>query len=275
MKLALLGYGKMGKAIAALAEAAGDEVVLRIGSGNISELTIEALQQADVAVEVSRPETAFDHITLCLEAGVPVVCGTTGWLDRLEEAVALCTDKEGALLYASNFSIGVNLFFALNKRLAELMGRQPQYDPSILEIHHTQKLDEPSGTAISLAQDILDRLSRKSNWVLTNLLDIRSSQIIRFTKPPRFSKPGNLSNLSNPIEPGEPAVGVPDELPITSIREGQVPGTHEVVYRSDIDTISIRHEAHSREGFARGALLAAHWIAGKKGFFSMSDVLEI
>jgi 4-hydroxy-tetrahydrodipicolinate reductase len=226
MKIALLGYGKMGKAIAAMAEAAGDEVVLRIGSGNRGELTQEALQAADVAIEVSRPETAFDHIALCLEAGVPVVCGTTGWLDRLEEAVALCADKEGALLYASNFSIGVNLFFALNKRLAELMDSQPQYDPSILEIHHTQKLDAPSGTAISLAQDIVERLPDK-------------------------------------------------EPPITSIREGQVPGTHEVVYRSDIDTISIRHEAHSREGFARGALLAAHWIVGKKGFFSMSDVLEL
>lgn len=238
MKIALLGYGKMGKAIAAMAEAAGDDVVLRIGSGNISGLTIEALQQADVAVEVSRPELAFNHIALCLEAGVPVVCGTTGWLDRLEEAVALCTDKEGALLYASNFSIGVNLFFALNKRLAELMERQPQYNPSILEIHHTQKLDAPSGTAISLAQDILDRLSRKSQWVN-----------------------------------GEAAS--PDELGISSIREGQVPGTHEVFYQSAIDTISIRHEAHSREGFARGALLAAHWIVGKKGFFSMSDVLEL
>jgi len=226
MKIALLGYGKMGKAIAELAEATGDEVVLRIGSGNRGELTLESLQAADVAIEVSRPETAFDHITLCLEAGVPVVCGTTGWLDRLEEAVALCAYKEGALLYASNFSIGVNLFFALNKRLAELMERQPQYDPAILEIHHTQKLDAPSGTAISLAQDIVERLPDK-------------------------------------------------EPPITSIREGQAPGTHEVVYRSDIDTISIRHEAHSREGFARGALLAAHWIVGKKGFFSMSDVLEL
>lgn len=226
MKIALLGYGKMGKAIAALAEAAGDEVVLRIGSGNRGELTLEALQAADVAIEVSRPEMAFEHIALCLEAGVPVVCGTTGWLDRLEEAVALCAENEGALLYASNFSIGVNIFFALNKRLAELMDRQPQYEPAILEIHHTQKLDAPSGTAISLAQDIIEQTSRKSP-------------------------------------------------PITSIREGQVPGTHEVTYTSPIDTISIRHEAHSREGFAHGALLAAHWIVGKKGFFSMSDVLEI
>lgn len=238
MKIALLGYGKMGKAIAALAESAGDEVILRIGSANRHELNRDALQQADVAIEVSRPETAFEHIALCLGAGVPVVCGTTGWLGRLDEAVQLCADQEGALLYASNFSIGVNLFFALNKRLAALMERQPQYNPRILEIHHTQKLDAPSGTAISLAQDILENLSRKSRWVS-----------------------------------GEAAL--PDELGITSIREGQVPGTHEVIYQSAIDTISIRHEAHTREGFARGALLAAHWIVGKNGFFSMTDVLEL
>lgn len=236
MKIALLGYGKMGRAIEQLALQDGDEIVLKMDSGSSRERAGEEIKMADVAIEFSRPESALDNIRLSLEAGVPVVSGTTGWLGRMDEAQSLCRKHEGALLYASNFSIGVNIFFALNRYLAELMAAQPRYEAQIEEIHHTQKLDAPSGTAITLAEDILQRLPRKHRW---------ASQ----------------------------ATGAPDELPVLSRREGQAPGTHEVQYNSAIDSIAIRHEAHSREGFAQGALQAARWIVGKKGCFGMKDML--
>ncbi len=236
MKIALIGYGKMGRAIDGLATAAGDEVILRIDQDNPEDLSPERLSRAEVAIEFSRPEAAFGNIRACLAAGVPVVSGTTGWLDRLEEAKAFCRQQGGAMLYASNFSIGVNLFFALNHYLAHLMKGQEQYDVALEEIHHTQKLDAPSGTAITLAEGILDELTRKDRWVNHEKADS-------------------------------------GELPIISKRIGQVPGTHTVSWSSSIDTITIRHEAHSREGFARGALQAARWIIGKRGFFEMKDML--
>ncbi|MCB0585025.1 MAG: 4-hydroxy-tetrahydrodipicolinate reductase [Phaeodactylibacter sp.] len=236
MKIALLGYGKMGRAIEQLALQAGDEIVLRADSATDREVVKGWLPSAGVAIEFSRPKSAFENIRLCLEAGVPVVCGTTAWLGRLEEAKRLCEEKKGALLYASNFSIGVNLFFALNRYLAGLMAGQPQYEVRMEEAHHIQKLDAPSGTAISLAEDILKRIPKLKKWV---------------------NQEG----------------GGAGELPILSRREGQVPGTHEVQFHSAVDTITIRHEAHSREGFARGALEAARWIVGKQGYFEMKDML--
>jgi 4-hydroxy-tetrahydrodipicolinate reductase len=238
MRIALLGYGKMGKAVEALALAGGHEIVLKISSGNLLGLATGNLAGADVAIEFSRPESAFENIRLCLESGVPVVSGTTGWLERFGEARSLCLDRGGALLYASNFSIGVNIFFALNRFLAGLMDKQPSYEVGVEEIHHLQKLDAPSGTAITIAEDILERLARKEKWV------------------------------------NRQAAG-PSELPVISIRKGQVPGTHTVSYVSAIDSISIRHEAYSREGFARGALMAAEWVIGKKGCFGMRDMLGI
>lgn len=236
MKIALLGYGKMGKAIEGLALEAGHEVVLKIGSKNLAELTLENIQRADVAIEFSLPESAFGNIMLCLEAHVPVVSGTTAWLDRLDEAKAKCQATKGALLYASNFSIGVNIFFALNRQLAKMMNVQVQYDIQMEEIHHTQKLDAPSGTAITLAEDIIAEVSRKGSWV-------------------------------------KEVAQQDSELPIVSRRIENVPGTHEISYDSPIDSILIRHTAHSRIGFAKGALMAAEWIVGKEGYFEMKDVL--
>jgi 4-hydroxy-tetrahydrodipicolinate reductase len=237
-KIAILGYGKMGKAIEQLALDAGDEIVLRIDASNTGELRADNLKKATVAIDFSRPEAGFENIMACIEAGIPVVSGTTGWLDRYAEVERACREKEGAFFYASNFSIGVNLFFALNQQLAELMEDWSQYRPEMTEIHHTQKLDAPSGTAITLAEALVERLSRAREW------------------------------RNEPTE----AEGV---LPIVSEREGDVKGTHEIRYRSDVDTIMIRHEARSREGFARGALQAAHWLIGKTGVFGMKDMLGL
>lgn len=244
MKIALIGYGKMGQTIDRLAKAAGHEVVLKISSSNAAELTPENLRPADVAIEFSRPETAFENITLCLRSGVPVVVGTTGWLDRLEEAKNRCKINGGAFLYASNFSIGVNIFFAVSRYLAGLMEGRPQYDVRMEEIHHTQKLDHPSGTAITLAEGILNEISRKKFWTA------------------RLEGDDNGQN-------GATA----EQLPILSKRIEHVPGTHIVTWASGIDTIEISHTAHSREGFAAGALAAAEWIIGKQGYFEMKDML--
>lgn len=236
MKIALIGYGKMGKTIEQLAQAAGHEVVLRIDVGNHVDLNAENLGTADVAIEFTRPESAFNNIVTCLENGVPVVSGTTGWLDRLEEAKQLVEKYQGGLFYASNYSIGVNIFFAVNKYLAKLMKRYNQYDISMEEIHHTQKLDAPSGTAITLAEGILGELQHKQRWV----------------------------NEASQVE---------GELPIISKRIDKVPGTHTISYDCPIDNITITHTAHSREGFAKGALAAAEWMVGKQGFYGMEDML--
>ena len=236
MNIALIGYGKMGQTIEKLAKVAGHEVVLTIDKDNLSDFTAEKFQDVDVAIEFTRPEFAFDNIIKCIRLGVPIVSGTTAWLDRYDEAVAICEEEGGAFFYASNYSIGVNIFFALNKYLAKLMDQQEQYDIEMMEIHHTQKLDAPSGTAITLAEGIFESLGRKDKWE------------------------GEGASSSN-------------VLPIFSKREEAVPGTHEVKYTSIIDDIEIKHTAHTREGFAKGALNAALWLVGKKGVFGMKDML--
>ena len=236
MKIAIIGYGKMGKTIERLAVAKGHEIILKINADNIEEFTTENLKKAEVAIEFSHPESAFENIKKCLEVGLPIVSGTTAWLDKLDEAKAICTENNGAFMYASNFSIGVNIFFEVNNYLAKMMNPQPQYEPSLHEIHHTQKLDAPSGTGITLAQGVLNNIDRKDNWV--------NRKIEKST-----------------------------ELALTSERIDPAPGTHAVTYSSEIDTIEIKHTAHSREGFASGAILAAEWIIGKKGYFTMRDLL--
>lgn len=236
MKIALIGYGKMGKTIERLAQAKGHDIVLIIDKDNLQDFTSENLRKADVAIEFSQPESAFENVKTCLEAGVPIIVGTTGWLENVAEAKAICERTGSAMIQATNYSIGVNLFFALNRYLAKMMNGQLQYDVKIEEIHHTQKLDAPSGTAITIANDILKEIERKAKWVNHD-------------------------------------TDVMNELAIVSKRIDPAPGTHEVTYTADIDTIKISHEAHSREGFALGALTAAEWIVGKKGFFTMQDVL--
>jgi len=238
MKIALIGYGKMGKAIEAIAIAKGHEIVHRIDMNSTHLLEKAELSKADVAIEFTTPETAYGNIIKCFEANVPVVCGTTGWLEKLPEIKAQCLEKHQGFLYASNFSVGVNIFFEINKRLAELMASQPQYDIKMEEIHHTQKKDAPSGTAISLAEQILEKVSRKTGWVNE-----------------ASSKAEALSILSRRIDPA--------------------PGTHSITYTSEIDDITITHTAHSREGFAAGAVIAAEWLDGKKGIFTMKDVLNL
>lgn len=220
MKIALIGYGKMGHIIERVALERGHEVVCRIDKDNTDDFRSEAFRSADVAIEFTTPQTAADNIRSAWQAGVPVVCGTTGWQEQLPQLKKELQDNGRALLWSSNFSIGVNLFFALNRRLAELMRPYPQYKAQMTEIHHVHKLDAPSGTAVTLASDI----------------------------------------------------GFPT-TEITSVREGEVPGTHIVRYDSKVDTIEIRHEAKSREGFAFGAVLAAEFLKGKKGYFTMEELL--
>ncbi|MDG1684822.1 MAG: 4-hydroxy-tetrahydrodipicolinate reductase [Flavobacteriaceae bacterium] len=229
MKIALLGYGRMGQAIEKIAIDRGHTIVAKIDKDNPDEA-----YEADVAINFSVPMAAYDNITVAIRKGIPVVCGTTGWLDQLTEVEALCQQSEGAFLYASNFSLGVNLFFELNAKLADMMQKHPLYTASIEEIHHTQKLDKPSGTAITLAEGIP---SEGNAWHLVE-------------------------------DKGE-------GVPISSIRKDEVPGTHTVTHRSEIDEISITHTAHNRTGFALGAVLAAEWIQNKKGIFSMRDVLQL
>ncbi|MBK9015777.1 MAG: 4-hydroxy-tetrahydrodipicolinate reductase [Saprospiraceae bacterium] len=244
MKLAIIGFGKMGKIIKNLAEAAGDTVVLTIDLDNRADFTPENLRKADVAIEFSRPETAFENIRTCIEAGVPVVCGTTGWLDSLPAAKAICEANNGALFYASNYSIGVNIFFAVNRYLSKLMAGQTQYNVRMEEVHHTQKLDHPSGTAITLAEGILENFTKKTNW----------QAYLQTAENEQFSAPN-------------------ETIPILCKREENVPGTHIVTWQSGIDTLEISHAAHSREGFAAGALAAAKWLVGKRGCFGMKDML--
>lgn len=229
----------MGRAVDAIAVEEDVEIVWRITRENRAHATPERLRQADVAIEFSRPEAAFDNVMLCLKAGVPVVSGTTGWLDAMPGAEAFCRKNEGAMLWASNFSVGVNLFFALNRYLARLMNERIEYAPALTEIHHVHKLDAPSGTALTLIKDIIAQVERTTGWALA-------------PAPPR-----------------------PSEIPVAAIREGEVPGTHVVRWNSLVDEISIEHRAHSRAGFASGAILAAKWLAGRKGVFGMNDVLGL
>lgn len=236
MKIAIIGYGRMGKTIENLATAAGHEIVLIIDENNQADLHNGALSKAEVAIEFTSPESAFKNIKACLEAGTPIVSGTTAWLSHMEEVKTLCAQQEGAFFYASNYSIGVNLFFALNRYLAGLMNEQASYEVSMEEIHHTGKRDAPSGTAITLAEGILEQLKRKKAWVNDESAEAEE-----------------LSILSKRIDPA--------------------PGTHVIEYSSTVDTITIEHKAHSREGFAKGAIAAAQWLIGKKGVFGMSDLL--
>ena len=237
MKIALVGYGKMGKTIEQIARDRGHEIVSIIDVNNPEDFESEAFKQADVAIEFTTPATAFDNYMKCFAAGVPVVSGTTGWLNRLDEVKRMCAEEGKTFFYASNFSIGVNIFFALNKYLAKIMNNFPSYDVRMTEVHHIHKLDAPSGTAITLAEGILDNLDRKERWTL---------------------------------ETSEK----PTDLPIHAIREGEVPGIHEIIYESDADIISIMHVAKSRAGFALGAVLAAEFTAGKKGFLGMNDLFH-
>jgi 4-hydroxy-tetrahydrodipicolinate reductase len=243
LKIGLLGYGKMGRAIEKIALQQGMEIVWRIQRENVGERTTALLRTADVVIEFSRPEAAFDNVMACLEAGVPVVSGTTGWADELSKAQDFCQKNGGAILWASNFSIGVNLFFALNRFLSQHMSHRGEYQPTITETHHIHKLDAPSGTALTLVNELIAAVPRLKSFALQD---------------------------QNTI-----AIPPPETVPITAIREGEVPGTHLVRWQSDVDEITIEHRAFSRAGFASGALVAAQWIIGKRGVFAMTDVLNI
>jgi 4-hydroxy-tetrahydrodipicolinate reductase len=233
MKIALLGYGKMGKVIERIALERGHEIVLRKGSSE----SYEGLLNANVAIDFSVPNAAVGHITECLNFNIPIISGTTGWLEDYDKMVALCTEKKGAFIYGSNFSLGVNLFFNVNEYLAKMMSKFDDYNVSMEEIHHTQKLDTPSGTAISLANDIINN-TNLTNWTIDS------------------------NNNEN-------------ELFIDAKRIENVPGTHSVFYTSKVDTIEIIHTAHNRDGFALGSVIAAEWILDKKGVFTMKDVLDL
>jgi 4-hydroxy-tetrahydrodipicolinate reductase len=251
MKFALIGYGKMGKTIeqVIIDQGGNDEIILKITDANIGELTVENLRMADVAIEFTTPQSAVGNIYKCFEAGIPVVVGTTAWLNKLEEVKAACADKNGGLFFSPNFSVGVNIFWAVNQKLAQLMNSQPQYEVSMEEIHHTEKLDAPSGTAVKTAEVILKDLGRKKHWQLVDGLNTTQHHTLS-------------SNSSSP-------------LLIVAKREPHVPGTHTVRYESDVDFIEIKHEAKNRRGFAEGAVLAARWMAGKKGVFDMKDLLGL
>ncbi len=233
MKIALLGYGKMGQIIEQIAVERGHEIVLKKSQNT----NFEGLENAEVAIDFSIPNAAVANISTCIENGIPVISGTTGWLEHYAKIAQLCDEKQGAFIYSSNFSLGVNIFFELNTYLAKIMMPFSQYKASIEEIHHTQKLDAPSGTAITLAESIINN-SDYSSWALNESKN-------------------------------------PDELVIKAERIPKVPGTHTITYTSAVDCIEIKHEANNREGFALGAVVAAEWILGKKGVYSMKDVLNL
>jgi len=247
MKIAILGYGKMGHIIEKIAQDRKHEIVLKIDVTNKDELTTENLRKADVAIEFSTPDTVLDHIEACFKAKVPIIVGTTGWYGQLQNVKNDCESTGGTMLYGSNFSVGVNVFFHVNKILAKLMNNYPYYDVQVEEIHHTQKLDSPSGTAITIAEGILDGLDSKKEWV--NIL----------------ATDGN-EGIDDMVKQ--------DQLLIESLRIENVPGTHTVVYDSEVDSIEFKHTAHNRNGFALGAVLAAEWVQGKKGFYSVKDMFN-
>lgn len=236
MNIALIGYGKMGKEIEQIALSRGHKIVFIVDAHNATSYTIQELKKADVAIEFSTPDSALGNIYNCFDAGVPVVVGTTGWLNKLDEVKKACLDKKQTLFYTSNYSIGVNLFFRLNQQLARLMNKHKEYNVSMEEIHHVHKLDSPSGTAISLANQVLENIDEKNKWV-------------------------------------NQATENKNELGIVSKRLDEVPGTHTVTYSSEIDEISISHIAHSRKGFALGAVIAAEWVQDKKGVFGMEQLM--
>lgn len=238
MNIALIGYGKMGKEIEKIALERNHNITLVIDVDNISDLKVDNLKKSDVAVDFSTPASAYSNIMKCFEADVPVVCGTTGWLDQYNTAVDICKKEGKTFFYASNFSLGVNILFALNKYLAKIMNRFEGYEVEIREVHHIHKADSPSGTAISIANDIISIIKRKSNWELT-------------------SKPD------------------PSTIKVTAVRENEIPGIHMIKYDSNVDTLELSHSAKSRKAFASGALVAAEFIRGKKGFYTMADLLHL
>jgi len=238
MKIALIGYGKMGKEIEQIALLRQHNIVSVIDIDNPNDFDSPAFLSAEVAIEFTRPETAFENYQKCFERNIPVVSGTTGWLHRLDEIKKACTENGKTFFYASNFSIGVNIFFAVNRYLAKIMNQYPSYDVSMEEIHHIHKLDSPSGTGITLAEDIIKNIDRKSQWK-------------------------------------EAESGAIDELLIHSKREGEVCGIHEIIYESDADILTIKHDAKNRKGFAMGVVLAAEFTKGKFGFLTMNDLLTL
>ncbi len=238
MNIALIGYGQMGKEIEKIAKERGHKITLIIDKNNQNDLNKEKLSTIDVVIEFSRPECAVENFKKCFINGIPVVSGTTGWLNKLPEVINACEKNSTGFFYASNFSLGVNLFFGLNKKLAKLMNPFKEYEVMINETHHIRKLDAPSGTAITLAEGLISNLQHITKWE-------------------------NSENIDH------------SSVPINSLREGDVTGTHEVIYNSDVDTISIKHEAKSRKGFALGAVFAAEFLNGKTGFYGMNDLLNI
>lgn len=247
MKIALLGYGKMGKAVEKIALSKNHEIVYKVDLENSLNFMPVSLQNVDVAIDFSMPSAAADNINKCFDAGVPIVVGTTGWYDRFDEIKKRCYDEKQAMVYSTNFSIGVNLFFKLNKILSQVMKHFDEYEVSIEEVHHTQKKDHPSGTALTLSKSIMENYPAKK--------EIKSRLIF---------------DPNQPLQSGKP-----HELIIDCYRQGDITGIHKVNYKSMIDSISIKHEAHSRYGFAKGALMAAEWIIGKQGLFTMDDILKL
>ena len=235
MKIALLGYGKMGKEIEAIALQRGHTIVLKVDESNATTFTNEQLQQANVAIEFSTPHSVISNIKKCIHAQVPIVIGTTGWYDHFTEIETECKQNNGTLFHSTNFSLGVNLFFKVNTYLAELMNKYNEYDVEMEEIHHIHKLDKPSGTAITLANQVIDKVKRKTKWSITD--------------------------------------ASPETLFIKDVREGEVPGTHILKYKSAVDDIEIMHKAHNRKGFALGAVIAAEFVNNKKGIFTMTDLI--
>ena len=236
MKIAIIGYGKMGKEIASVAMERNHEIVLR--ANDAEDIQQEILTTADVAIEFTSPDNAVDNINRCFDVNLPIVVGTTGWMNDLERVRTACINQGQALLYASNFSIGVNILFEVNNKLAQLMNTQPMYEVAMEEIHHTEKKDAPSGSAISLANGIINHMDRKSGWTLEE--DAKAN-----------------------------------EIKIKAIREADVPGTHRVCYSSEIDEIELKHTARGRKGFATGAVLAAEWLQGRTGVFTMKDLMTL
>ncbi len=270
MKIAIIGYGKMGHMIERIAIDRGHEISVIIDADNLADIDSKAFRKSDVAIEFSRPDSAVNNLLRCFSAGVPVVCGTTGWLDSLDAVKSVCESGKGAMLYSSNFSIGVNIFEAVSRYLAGIMNSYPQYSPSIEEVHHIHKLDHPSGTAITIAEELISVSNKVDKWAET-------------------PEPSENSENSDNADNSDNAQNADHTLYISHRREGEVPGIHSVTWDSPQDSITITHSAKSREGFALGAVLAAEWLAekckkfsvgpikigsGETGFFTMKDMLK-